>query len=147
MPTRGDLLTTSVDPGVAVVATTSTTHVFAIALAAPDATTSLVSAELNPDKAQALLKARQAAATTATEDQSTQPTVTRLIIAVLLVIGAITFLLLSFRSIVHSGVVSIGRNPRARLSVVYVTIGSMAMVIIIAGIVVLVALGVVVVPL
>jgi hypothetical protein len=144
---RGDLLTTTITPGVAAVAATSTERAFAIALAPADPATGLVTAELNQTKAQVALEARQAAAAAETTTLSREPTLVRMAIAVIMLVGALAFLLYSFRSILHSGVLSIGRNPRARLSVVYVSIGSMAMVIVVAAVVVLIALGVLVVPL
>jgi hypothetical protein len=129
---RGDLLTTTITPGVAAVAATSTERAFASALAPAAPATGL---------------ARQAAAAAETTTLSREPTLVRMAIAVIMLVGALAFLLYSFRSILHSGVLSIGRNPRARLSVVYVSIGSMAMVIVVAAVVVLIALGVLVVPL
>ncbi len=142
---RGDLLTTSAVPGVAMRADLETTAVFAVALEDFSGGQGSVMAEVGVDAAVALQQARQAEAAAAASSKETTSLV-RMIIAVTLTLGALGFLLYSFRSILHSGILSVGRNPRARTSVVWISAGSMVMVVLLVTLVVLIAIGVLVLP-
>jgi len=153
---RGDLLTTSDTEGVAMVAGTSTMSVFAVVLedAVPGAAT--VVAEVDVTRAQALQKSRQniyaaaqaKAAAAAAGEEEPKPVISllRKVFAGMLVLGALGFLLYSFRSILSSSVVSIGRNPRARTALILAAGGSMVMALVIALVTVLAAIGVLVLP-
>jgi hypothetical protein len=143
---RGDVLTTSDVTGVAMRADLATNAVFAIALEDFNHGVGIVMADIGVERAEAVQAARQEAAAAATAQEKSSSTVVRMVIAVVLTLVALGFLLYSFRSILSSGILSVGRNPRARSSVVWISIGSMAMVLVLVTLVVLIAIGVLVLP-
>lgn len=141
---RGDVLTTATAPGVAMRAHATATAVFAVALEA--ATSSgIVSAAVGVAEAQDRLATQQPVASTTEEDSSSLP-IGRILIALALVGGALIFTFYSFRSISTSGLLSIGRNPRARRSVIGIAVGSAVLGLLLLGVVVFVALGILVLP-
>jgi hypothetical protein len=142
---RGDVLTTSPVPGVAMRANLDTTAVFAVALEDHASGRGVVQAEVGVEGAMAVQQVHQAAAAdeTATKEKTSLP---RILVAVALTLGALGFLLYSFRSILSSSVLSIGRNPRARKSVVWIAAGSLVMVLLLVIVVIFVAIGVLVLP-
>lgn len=141
---RGDLLTTSAVPGVAMRANLDTTAVFAVALEDWAVGQGVVQAEVGAEGALAVQQARQAAVADEAEKEKT--TLPRILVAVAITLAALGFLLYSFRSILSSSVLSIGRNPRARSSVVWIAAGSLVMVLLLVGVVIFVAIGVLVLP-
>ncbi len=146
---RGDLLTTSDQVGVAMYAGTTTTAVFAIALEDAAGKEEIL-AEVDVVRAQALQRERQdvfLAGQTSVKDESEQGvSLVRKVFAGVLVFLALGFLLYTFRTILNSSVLSIGRNPRARLSLIMVAVGSMALALVLALVTVLAAIGVLVLP-
>ncbi len=142
---RGDLLTTSATFGVAMRANLDTTAVFAVALEDLPAGQGIIQAEVGVEGAMAVQQAHQAAATAETEAKE-KTSLPRILVAVVLTLSALGFLLYSFRSILSSSVLSIGRNPRARKSVVWIAVGSLVAVLLLVIIVIFVAIGVLVLP-
>lgn len=143
----GDLLTTSDVRGVAMQAGTSTFAVFAIALEPLTTGSGVIMAEINVAKAQALQRDRQAALTAASQAEAgVQSSTVRKLLAGVLVVGALAFLLYSFRTILKASVLAIGRNPRARSSLIMVAVGSMVLALVIALMIGLIAIGVLVLP-
>jgi uncharacterized membrane protein YidH (DUF202 family) len=137
---RGDVLTTATMPGQAKRAGDEDT-VFAMAL--EDATEAgLVLAYIGAEEA----KAAQAQRAAISAPGGIIVSAARAALAAVLVLGAIGFLLYSFRSIMTTGVISIGRNPRARQSVLWVSVGSMILAIVLTGLVVFVAIGILILP-
>ncbi len=146
--TRGDVLTTSGRDSSAMRADVDTDAVFAIALEDLASGQGIVFAEVGVARAREVQEQRRAAAaalTAAAEEGEDVPT-GRLIVAALVALGALGFLLWSFRSILNSGVLSVGRNPRARSSVVFMSISSMTMVLVLVLVVVFIALAILVLP-
>lgn len=138
---RGDFLTTGTESGRAIRANDEDQMIFAIALEA-SSEAGLLLASVGVEQARAV-RAERAAITAA---GGIIVSMTRAVIAALLVLGAIGFLLYSFRSIMTTGVISIGRNPRARQSVFWVAVGSMVLAIVLTGLVVFVAIGILILP-
>lgn len=137
---RGDVLTTAIISGQARRANADE-PVFAVALEARSEP-GLVLASIGAEEAQAALAQRAAI----TAPGGIIVSVARAAMAAVLVLGAIGFLLYSFRSIMMTGVISIGRNPRARQSVLWVSVGSMLLAIVLTGLVVFVAIGILILP-
>jgi hypothetical protein len=149
--TRGDLLTTAPEQGVAMRANLETNEVFAIVLEDMTSGEGVVMAEVGVEQATKIQQERQAAAQAIaaaadSDEDKNETSFVRIAVAIGLTVLALGFLLYSFKSILHSGILSIGRNPRARTSVVWVSMGSMVMVLILVTIVVLVAIGILVLP-
>ena len=138
---RGDVLTAASAAGQAMRAGVEERAVFAVALEAAD-TPGIILAHIGAEQAQATQAQRAAI----TAEGGIIVSMTRAVIAAVLVLGAIGFLLYSFRSIMTTGVISIGRNPRARKSVLSVSIGSMILAIVLTGLVVFVAIGILILP-
>lgn len=147
---RGDVLTTSDRVGSAMRADLETDNVFAIALEDLSSGQGLVFAEVGVARAREVQAQRRAteAALAAALLEGTGDTVgtSRLIVAAVVALSALGFLLWSFRSILNSGVLSVGRNPRARSSVVFMSLSSMTMVLLLVGVVVFIALAILVLP-
>lgn len=151
---RGDLLTTADTPGVATRAALDEPAVFAVALESytPAVDEELILANVGVANAQSWQDTRQTLAAQANgETGSTTPeelsvSVTRIVIAVAVAIGAVGFVLFTFRSILTQGMTAIGRNPRARGAVMTMTVGSMLLVVFLAALVLLVAVAVLVLP-
>jgi len=141
---RGDVLTTSSIRGQAMRATDDGHMVFAIALEAMDEA-GLLSAQIGVEEAQTVWAKRNAVAGTA-DDGKVFVSMARAVIAAALVLVAIGFLLYSFRSVMTTGVISVGRNPRARQSVLGIAVGSMVLVVIVTTLVVFVAVGILILP-
>ncbi len=139
---RGDVLTTATEAGRAMRSLGDNDMVFAVALEAMTEP-GLVLAQIGVEQAQAV-RAQQQAAITA--ESGIIVSAARAAIATIMVLGAIGFLLYSFRSIMTTGVISIGRNPRARQSVLWVSVGSMMLAIVLTGLVVFVAIGILILP-
>ncbi len=142
---RGDLLTTSPVAGVAMRADLETMAVFAVALEDLAAGQGIIQAEVGVEAAMAAQQSRQAAVAEAREAKEAT-SLPRILVAVIITLGALGFLLYSFRSILSSSVLSIGRNPRARKSVVWIAAGSLIMVLLLVIVVIFVAIGVLVLP-
>lgn len=146
---RGDTLTTSNQAGVAQLAPVSESAVFAIALEpatfAAGESESLILAEVGVSRAQAYQEARRAAQAE-TEETAPYRSVVRSVLAGVLVLGGLGFLLYSFRSILATGIQSVGRNPRARRTVLLLAVGSLVMVVVVTVLLLLAAIGVLVLP-
>jgi hypothetical protein len=124
--------------------------VFAIALEdyVPDATneTGFIQADVSVERAVLALEAKRQAEMS-TEDESTSPvSIVRAVIAVVLVVGGLFFILYSFRSTIKAGVVSVGRNPRARSSIVALAIGNLTFALILCAVVVFIAVAILILP-
>lgn len=151
---RGDLLTTSDTPGVATRAGLDEPAVFAVALESytPGSGEGLILANVGVASARSWQETKQTMAAQAAEGQGTTTpeelsvSVTRVAIAVAVAIGAIGFVLFTFRSILTQGMTAIGRNPRARGAVLTMTVGSMLLVVFLAVLILLVAVAVLVLP-
>jgi hypothetical protein len=155
---RGDLLVSSSRVGFARVALAADTNVFAIALESATSGSLFVLAEVNKERAQALLtqeKERVKAqnnetgtTSTATADTKSMLTsfVVRAAIATVLALGGLLFILLSFKSVIAKGIVSIGRNPRARNSIIALSFGNIVFAIFLCAVVVFIALAILVLP-
>ena len=143
---RGDVLTSSQQPGVAMRAQLADEQVFAVALESYDGSgVAMVLADVSVERARAAQMARRVQAEhDADEQQST--TLIRVIIASIVAFGALGFLLYSLRSIYRQGVISVGRNPRAKSSIVLLSIGGTIAIILVSIIILLVAVGVLVLP-
>jgi len=147
---RGDLLVTAAATGVARKAADDESYVFAIALEnyQPDAAeqTGFIQADVSVQRAELALEARRQAQMSA-EDTSPDPvSIVRAIIAVVLVVGGLFFVLYSFRSTIKAGVVSVGRNPRARSSIVALTIGNLTFALVLCAVVVFIAVAILILP-
>jgi hypothetical protein len=147
---RGDFLVTAAAAGVARKAATSESHVFAIALEdyRPDAAnqTGFIQADVSVERAVLALETRRQAELRA-QDESTDPvSIVRAVIAVVLVVGGLFFVLYSFRSTIKAGVVSVGRNPRARSSIVALAIGNLTFALILCAVVVFIAVAILILP-
>lgn len=142
---RGDVLTSASRTGYAMRADLEDRAVFAIALEGTDAD-GLIEAEIGVEEARALQRERRADALEQTDDAGLIVSTARAALAAALVLGALGFVLYSFRSVMTSGVLSIGRNPRAKRSVMAATIGSMILAVILIAVVVFVAIGILVLP-
>lgn len=150
---RGDLLVSSSRPGVAMRAGDERQHVFAIALEAyAEDADGLIQAEVGAARAQLLRAQKQELAAAAleesTEDAQEQPlSFIRGAVAVTLVVGALGFLLYSFRSLLTHGVVSVGRNPRARGSIMTFSVANILFALLLCAVVVFIAVAILVLPL
>lgn len=122
-----------------------TMAVFAVALEDLAAGQGIIQAEVGVEAAMAAQQSRQAAVAEAREAKEAT-SLPRILVAVIITLGALGFLLYSFRSILSSSVLSIGRNPRARKSVVWIAAGSLIMVLLLVIVVIFVAIGVLVLP-
>ncbi len=138
---RGDVLTTAHTRGQAMRADVDEPIVFAVAL--QDASEpGLVLAHIGSDRAQTVQEQRAAI----TAEGGIIVSTARAVLATILVLGAVGFLLYSFRSIMTTGVISIGRNPRARRSVLWVSVGSMILAIVLTVVVIFTAIGILILP-
>jgi len=147
---RGDFLVTAAAPGVARKATEDESYVFAIALEdyQTDAASQIgfIQADVSVERAELALEARRQAEMSA-EDTAPDPiSIVRAVIAVVLVVGGLFFVLYSFRSTIKAGVVSVGRNPRARSSIVALTIGNLTFALVLCAVVVFIAVAILILP-
>lgn len=144
---RGDLLVTSDYQGVAMRAGEFDDAVFAIALQAfTSEEIGMILAEIGVDRAKEMFAASLQAEVLPQVDEDSFSFV-RAGIATVLTIGALFFVLYSFRSTIAQGVVSIGRNPRARSSIMTLAFGNIIFALILFGIIVFIAIAVLVLPL
>jgi|AntRauTorckE6833_2_1112554.scaffolds.fasta_scaffold20190_2 hypothetical protein len=151
---RGDLLVTATSGGVAHKAALDDGAVFAVALEAysPQSGGETVLASVGVESARSWQETRQTMVAEANGEQGTSTpeelsvSVTRIAIAVAIALGAIGFVLFTFRSILTQGMTAIGRNPRARTAVLTMTVGSMVLVVGLAVLILLVAVAVLVLP-
>lgn len=144
---RGDLLVTSDNPGIAVRAHDADEHVFAVALepllTADNIENGVIQAEIGVERAQSVRVAQLAATV---EKERTTPSMVRGVIATVLVVGALFFVLYSFRSAFAQGIVSLGRNPRARGSIMTLSIANIFFALFLCAVVIFVAIAVLVLP-
>lgn len=155
---RGDLLTTSQVPGAAMRASGTDRSVFAIALesfgSATSAATGTIAASVDAEQAKLLLESRDANAkqheastsSSSPKNAAVIPYVRAAIAACIVLLG-LAFILLSFRSAIGKGITSIGRNPRARLSILALSIGNILFALLLCAVVIFIAIGVLVLPL
>lgn len=143
---RGDLLMTSSEPGVAVLAGLEDENVFAVALETWMASSSgVILAEVGVEQARARQLSRQEAVLTAGMER--RPiSLARGLIAVVIAIGGLMFVLYSFRSVIKAGVVSIGRNPRARTAIMTLAIGNILFALVLCLLALFVAVAVLILP-
>jgi hypothetical protein len=69
------------------------------------------------------------------------------VIATCIAVGALSFVLYSFRVTIGNAVVSIGRNPRARGAIMMLSIGNIIFALFLCGVALFVAIAVLVLPL
>jgi hypothetical protein len=149
---RGDVLITASSTGVAMRAGKDDQQVFAIALepyAAGDAV-GVIQAQISAEAARAVVAlAQRAAELEAVEEEavSLAPSIARAVIATVLAVGGLFFVLYSFRSAIVHGVVSIGRNPRARRSIMTLSLANIIFAIVLCAVVIFVAVAVLILPL
>lgn len=157
---RGDLLQSSGILGVAMRADLEDDAVFAIALESFEGTAvdssqqGSIIAEIGVDQAHALQESRreierlntEAAAATTTGKDTLVVSFIRGAIAATVAVGALFFILYSFRSTIAKGVVSIGRNPRARTSIMTLAFGNIVFALILCAVALFVAVGILVLP-
>ena len=152
---RGDVLQLSEVSGVAELADSEAEHVFAVALeSGPTATgeEGNILADVGVATAEARQQQLQVQDGVATPEGETTrtageiaATTARITVSLAIAVASLGFILYTFRSIWISGVTAVGRNPRARSSVLLMSIGSSVLILILAGFMVLVALGVLVI--
>ena len=155
---RGDLLVASKDSGVAQRAGEADTNVFAIALEpflGDQGSGGMIQAEVDVERAHALREARLAQAHELKNPITQLTTPTKTILGVSLVrggiafivaVGALFFILYSFRSAFGKGIVSIGRNPRARNSIIALSFGNILFALVLCGITLFVAIAILILP-
>ncbi len=150
---RGDFLVTSSRTGIAMKALNTDNHVFAIALETfEDAANDIGVVLVDVDKERASsLRAASVAARTAQKDADAQTkgldiSMLRIAIATTITIGSLFFILYSFRSTIAKGIVSIGRNPRARSSIVALSFGNILFALILCAVAIFIAVAVLVLP-
>lgn len=144
---RGDLLVTSSTTGAAMRAGELDQHVFAIALETYEniGEVGVIQAEVGVEGAQGV---RAMQAVLSSEDTSSlTPSVVRGAVAVVLVVGALFFILYSFRSTITQGVVSVGRNPRAQRSIVTLSFANIAFALVLCAVVIFIAIAILILPL
>ncbi len=149
---RGDVLVTSSVAGVAKKASTTDEYMFAIALEDyqfdknQENTVGVIQADIGAERAQAVAQNIKNNTQESEEQNKDTSFFIRAIIASVLSIGALFFLLYSFRSTITQGVVSIGRNPRARTSIMTLTFGNIVFSLVLFAVVIFVAIAVLVLP-
>jgi hypothetical protein len=143
---RGDLLMTSSEPGVSVLAGLEDEYVFAVALESWLASsTGVILAEVGVEQARARQLSRLEAVATAGMER--RPiSLARGLIAVVIAVGGLMFVLYSFRSVIKAGVVSIGRNPRARTAIMTLAIGNILFALVLCLLALFVAVAVLILP-
>lgn len=155
---RGDLLESSALAGTAMKADLSDDQVFAVALESfgtqgiSNESGSII-ASIGIDQAHALqvsrreLEKRQSLGSSSSSTASKSPiSIVRAGIAAIIAVGGLLFILYSFRSTIAKGVVSIGRNPRARTSIMALSFGNIIFALILCAVVIFIAIGVLVLP-
>ena len=148
---RGDLLVSSSQPGVAMRAGETHQNVFAIALESLEGNVGVIQAEVGAQRAQLLRsQQRELAAASVAKEEVIDPqkfSFIRGAVALVLVVGALGFLLYSFRLLLTHGVVSVGRNPRARGSIMTFSLANILFALILCAVVVFIAVAILVLPL
>lgn len=149
---RGDFLTTSETEGVAVRAGEEQDNVFAIALEAypTENDGEVIQAEVGAERAQALrskLQAQAAAASAEAEPEKDSFSWVRAGIATVVIVGGLFFVLYSFRSTIAHGVVSVGRNPRAKRSILTLSLANILFALLLCAVVIFIAIAILVLPL
>lgn len=141
---RGELLVSASTPGSAMRAGDDDQHVFAIALEAYADTDSVgyIQAEIGVSKAQAERASQQK-----DEETQTDTTLFRGATAAVLVIGALFFVLYSFRSAIVQGVTSVGRNPRARIPIMTLSVANVLFALVLCVLIIFIAVAILVLPL
>ncbi len=163
---RGDLLVSSDVAGIATTATVEDDNVFAIALedAQYQGSAGKVLAEVDRVLARSLLddwkvseeerEVREAAAVAAGDgsvseeeaENSNFSSYARGTVAALIAIGAIFFIMYTYRSVIMKATLSVGRNPRARNAIMTVSVENIIFALIICAIALFVAIAVLVLP-
>lgn len=145
---RGDLLVTSNTEGMASLALRHEEHVFAIALESYESSEDgIVLSDVSVARAHQAREMREQALLEEQQEEEKLPVSwLRGAIAAIIAIGAIIFMLFSFRSIVNNGVVSVGRNPRAQTSIITFAFGTVLGVVLLGGLALFVAIAVLVLP-
>jgi hypothetical protein len=147
---RGDLLVTSSTTGAAMRAGKEYEHVFAVALEnyEPEVTnqTGIIQADVSVERAMLALEAKRQAEMNTKDEPASPVSIVRAVIAAMLVVGGLFFILYSFRSTIKAGVVSVGRNPRARGSIVALAVGNLTFALILCGVVVFIAVAILILP-
>ena len=147
---RGDVLTTASTVGVAMRAGEGEQNVFAIALEAyaqEETEIGTIQAEIGVDRARAALALAEDTVLTDQKESSIAPTLIRGVIATVLAVGGLFFVLYSFRSTIAHGVVSIGRNPRARKSIMTLSVANIIFAMLLCAVVLFIAVAVLILPL
>ncbi len=144
---RGDFLVTAAQPGVAMRAGDEDEHVFAIALepfvSNDGSEKGVIQAEVGVERAKAAYALRQKAQT---DTAQKTPSIIRGSIATLLVVGALFFVLYSFRAAFSQGIASVGRNPRAKRSIMTLSFANILFAVFLCAIVIFVAIAILVLP-
>lgn len=148
---RGDLLVTSSSTGVAMRAGPSDDLVFAVALEGfaedADGVTGLIQADVGVDHAQAVLAAQREFDVSESADETEPFSFVRAGVAIVLIVGALFFVLYSFRSAIGQGVVSVGRNPKARSSIVTLSFANIVFALILCAVIIFIAIAILILPL
>lgn len=150
---RGDLLVTSATEGAAMRAGEEDQNVFAVALETYDGGDEIGRIQADVGVANALAErnaresAREAAATEGDEEAEGKSSVFRGVIAAVLVIGALFFVLYSFRSAIIQGVTSVGRNPRARVPIMTLSVASIVFALLLCALIIFIAVAILILPL
>ena len=149
---RGDVLVTSAAPGIAQRAVDGDRGMFGIALenyttnTAPGLIWVDIGAERATTRHAQLLQEQATTSDSADEEGGAPFPWVRLVIAAVVALGSLGFVLYSARSIWMSGIQAIGRNPRARGAVWLTAVGGTVLMIVIGVAAILIALGVLVLP-
>jgi hypothetical protein len=160
---RGDVLISGNSLGKAVKAQTTDKNPFAIALESYDGrtTTSTVLVLLDAEQAKKELEiiaekeklvAEQtgeslASTTDDTETPSWWAPFARGAVATIIALCGLIFILYTFRASITNAIVSIGRNPRARLSITVLAFGNIFFALVLCAVVLFVAIAVLILPL
>mgnify|MGYP001205654962 CR=1 FL=1 len=148
---RGDLLVSSSQSGVAKRASLDEQYVFAIALEEyMDDIEGSIQVEVGSERAQSV-RARKAEiaaqGTTPGEEEERSFSWVRALIAMVIVVGGLFFVLYSFRSTIAHGVISVGRNPRARRSILTLSVANIVFALLLCGVVIFIGIAILVLPL
>jgi hypothetical protein len=147
---RGDFLVTAELAGVARKAADDESYVFAIALEDYQSDVAdqigFIQADVSVQRAVVALEARRQAQMSTTDTAPDPISIVRAVLAVVLLVGGLFFVLYSFRSNIKAGVVSVGRNPRARSSIVALTIGNLTFALVLFAVVVFIAVAILILP-
>lgn len=160
---RGDVLTSGSSIGKAVKAKSTDKNPFAIALEDYDgrSATNTVLVLLDSEQAKkeleiiaekekvATLQAEEGVAST-TQEEETPPwwaSLARGAVATVIALCGLIFVLYTFRASITNAIVSIGRNPKAQLSITVLAFGNIFFALILCAVVLFVAIAVLILPL